>query len=221
MSAGTHAVYAWASCHVFSQAQSVTLPDSDTGIDFALAPRDQLISGIVTDQHGSAVCGASVRAEPGSGTGRDWDSTERNGRYALRVPADTYTVRASKSGYGSAPDRLVTVPPYARGTNFVLTASSNTIQGTVRDNRGAALAGATVQASGSGGSVSAASGADGTYTITVLDGSWTVRASKAGYATFTAPRSVSVPPNRSGIDFLLVPQGEVRRIYMPLVLRNR
>jgi protocatechuate 3,4-dioxygenase beta subunit len=219
MSTGTHEVYASATCHVRSEARNVTLPPSRTGIDFALTPRDQLISGIVTDQHGSPLCGAYVEAEPSSSTGRDSDSTERNGRYALQVPAGTYMVGASKSGYGSPPDRSITVPPYARGTNFILTASSNTIQGTVRDNKGVALAGAMVQASGTAGSVSVASGADGTYTITVLDGSWTVWASKAGYATFTAPRLVSVPPSRSGIDFLLVPQGEVHRIYLPLVLR--
>jgi protocatechuate 3,4-dioxygenase beta subunit len=220
MVSGTHDVRASADCHVSESKQDVTLPPSRTGIDFSLTPRDQLISGVVSDTNGIPLCDAEVGATPaGSGTSVT-DYTERNGRYALQVPTGTYTVRASKSGYGPAADRAVTVPPYARGTDFILPAPNNTIQGIVRDNHGAAVEGATVLASNGDGSVSAASGADGGYAIQVFDGSWTVTASKAGYVTFTAPQPVSVPPDRSGVNFMLVAQGDVRRTYLPLVVRG-
>jgi hypothetical protein len=221
MVAGTHKVEAETDCHASEWKQDVTLPPSRTGVDFSLAPRDQLISGVVSDTNGIPLCDARVRATPAGSGASVTDYTERNGRYALQVLAGTYTVRASKSGYGPAPDQAVTVPPYARGTDFILPAPNNTIQGTVRDNHGAAVEGATVLASNGDGSVSAASGADGGYAIQVFDGSWTVSASKAGYVTFTAPQPVSVPPDRSGVNFVLVPQGDVRRTYLPLVVRGR
>jgi len=221
MTSGTHVVRASADCHVSERKLDVTLPPSRTGIDFNLVPREQLISGVVSDTNGIPLCDAKVGATPAGSGASVTDYTERNGHYALQVPAGTYTVRASKSGYGPAPDQAVTVPPYARGTDFILPAPNNTIRGMVRDNHGAAVEGATVLASNGDGSVPAASGADGGYAIQVFDGSWTVTASKAGYVTFTAPQPVSVPPDRSGVNFMLVPQGDVRRTYLPLVVRGR
>jgi len=212
-------VYANASCHVRPAKQVVTLPPTRTGTDFSLVPKDQLISGRVQDTHGALLCGATVSAAPSGGNGAYSDSTQRNGLYALQVPTGTYTVRATQAGYGPAPDRMVTVPPYARGMDFVLQVPDHSIQGTRRDSHGAVISGATVTASGSGGSVSAASGADGRYTIAVLGGSWTVSAAKSGYVTFTGAQRVSVPPDRSGIDFLLVPQGDVRRTYVPIAVK--
>ena len=162
--AGLYSVRASVACHTYSEQREVTLPPSQSGIDFSVSLRDRLVSGIVSDTVGLPICGAWVAGENGVS---DYDSTERNGRYALQLPAGTYTVEASESGYGDAPDQMVTVPPHATGTDFVLPAPNNTIQGTVRDNHGAAVAGATMHASGSAGSASGASGADGGYTLRV------------------------------------------------------
>jgi protocatechuate 3,4-dioxygenase beta subunit len=221
MVSGTHRAYANADCYVRSERQEVTLPPSHTGLDFSLAPEDQLISGSVRDTNGALICDARVSATlAGNSASSDTGYTERNGRYALQVPSGSYTLRAYKAGYGPAPDQTVTVPPYARGTDLILRAPGNTIQGTVRDNKGTAIAGATVRASTAEGSVSVPSGADGRYAIQVFDGAWAVSASKAGYATFTAPHSLSVPPDQSGIDFVLVSEGDLRRTYLPLILNS-
>jgi protocatechuate 3,4-dioxygenase beta subunit len=216
---GTHKVDAWATCYVDAVEQEVTVPPSQSGIDFSLAPRDQLISGIVSDTNGVALCGVDVEAEPVGDGASDSDETERNGLFALQVPAGTYTVQASKAGYGVAPAATVTVPPHARATNFALPAPDNMVQGAVRDKQGVAVPGATVVASGAGGNLSTSTGSAGTYTIMLIDGSWTISASKAGYTAFTGSQSVSVPPDQTGIDFLLIPNEQVRRTYLPVILR--
>lgn len=84
--------------------------------------------------------------------------------------------------------------------------TSALLEGRITDaGDGSPIAGATVQISGSG-SFTATSGNDGRYAVTVTDGVYEVRASANGYVT-SAPRQLSTPPGRSGLDFSLgVPQ---------------
>ena len=215
--AGTYRVYASASCYTSATIQNVVLPPSRTGVDLTIRLRDQLIAGRVTDSAGQPLCGASVNAKDGF---TDSDSTSRNGRYALNLPAGTYKVSASKTGYGAAVEKTVTVPPFAIGTDFVLGTPPNTIQGMVRDRHGAAIAGASVFASSTSGTASAATGADGKYTLKVLDGKWNVSASKAGYVGFPGVRTATVPPSQTGIDFMLVVRSEVKSDYLPLIVKR-
>lgn len=214
--AGTYRVSASASCYSATSVSNVTLPPSKTGLDFAIRLYDQLIAGRATDSDGQPVCGATVNARDGASAS---DGSERNGRYAIQVPSGTYKVNAAKSGYGAPPEQTVTVPPYATSINFVFQAPNNTIQGTVRDNHGTAMAGVSVSASGTGGTVSASTAADGRYTVKVLNGSWNVSASKPGYATIPSARLAVVPPNQTGIDFTLVARSELKSVYLPLLLR--
>jgi hypothetical protein len=46
-----------------------------------------------------------------------------------------------------------------------------------------------------------------------------VSAGKGGYMTFTGVQTVSIPPDRTGVDFLLVAQGDVRRVYVPVAIK--
>ncbi len=218
LTAGTYNVYAYASCYVSSAGRQVTLPPSRSGLDFTLRHQDQLISGRVTDSDHNPICSARVEADDGA---YDYDYSERNGRYALQLPAGTYTVSASRSGYSPPPDKAVIVPPHATGTDFVFQAPGNTVRGTVRDNHGVAVSGATVSASGAGGSVSTVTGADGSYTLRVIDGTWTVSASKPDHFAFPTSRTVRVPPDQAGVDFTLVPRAELSSIYLPLIVKTR
>jgi len=74
------------------------------------------ISGRVTDASGNPIAGVTVSAigGPSATTGSD-------GYYTIRwLPAGTYTVIPSKSGYTfSPPSRTVTVPPNATGVDFM------------------------------------------------------------------------------------------------------
>ena len=204
--AGVYRVRARVDCYTSPAAQETTLPPSQSRIDFSVGIRDQIISGVVSDTARLPICSASVRAENGVNYS---SSTERNGRYAMQLPAGTYTVSASEPGHGDAPDQTVTVPPHATGTDFLLPAPDNTIRGTVRDNHGAVVGGATIDAWGSAGS----------YTLWVLDGSWTVSASKTGYYVSPVNQVVGVPPNQTGVDFTMILESEMIDVYLPVVLK--
>jgi hypothetical protein len=76
------------------------------------------IAGIVQDDRGQAMTEATLTAR-GSGSNFAFDRTGADGRYLLSVAADTYQVRASKSGY-LAPEQSIMAPPDQEGVNFVM-----------------------------------------------------------------------------------------------------
>lgn len=215
--AGTYGVSASASCYTRASTSGVILPPDRTGLDFTIKLRDQFIAGRVTDSDGQPVCGASMRARDGES---DYDTTERGGRYSLNVPAGTYKVSASKTGYAAPAEQTVTVPPSTTAVNFGFQAPGNTIKGVVRDNRGTVMAGVSISASGSGGVVTAVTGADGSYTLKVLNGNWNVVANKPGYLVVPTVRSFTVPPSQTGGDFALTARSELRPFYLPVIVRG-
>ncbi len=79
-----------------------------------------------------------------------------------------------------------------------------TIAGTVIDNNGDPLAGVTI--STDGGSHTATTNGNGTYTITgLLTNTYTIQAEKFGYTFTPATRLVSVPPDATGKKFTATP----------------
>jgi hypothetical protein len=84
--------------------------------------------------------------------------------------------------------------------------TSSRVRGRITDvGTGAALSGATIRLVGPT-IVTATSGADGTYQATLINGIYNVNATASGYVP-SVPVSVTVPPNRDGVDFALgVPQ---------------
>jgi protocatechuate 3,4-dioxygenase beta subunit len=217
--AGTYRVSASASCYAYASISNVTLPPSKTGLDFTIRLYDQLIAGRATDTDGQPVCGASVTAKDGI---TESDSTARNGRYAIQVPAGTYKVSAAKDGYTTPGTKNVTVPPSTTTMNFVFQApNKSTVQGIVRDKRGASMAGVSVIAAASSGSAATVTGADGSYTLRLVDGSWSITASKPDYLAFPSTQAVVTPPNRTGLNFTLIPRSEIKSVYLPVLLRSR
>ncbi len=77
--------------------------------------------------------------------------------------------------------------------NFVLNLIPGTVTGTVTSSTGALLANATVVTSG--GSASATTGADGTYSLTLALGTYTLIASCTGYASQLASVTVQSGQN--------------------------
>jgi hypothetical protein len=72
------------------------------------------ISGRVIDASGNPIAGVTVSALGGPSA-----TTRPDGYYTIWLPAGTYTVIPSKSGYTfSPPSRTVTVPPNATGVDF-------------------------------------------------------------------------------------------------------
>jgi hypothetical protein len=115
------------------------------------------------------------------------------------LPAGTYTLTPSKSGYTFSPSSLpVTVPPNPLGINFTGTKSTSVVTGSVNDAAGVGIAGVTI----SGGGHSTATDSSGGYTLDGLPaGTHPLTPSKTGYTFSPASRLVAVPPNQLGVNF--------------------
>ncbi len=150
------------------------------------------ISGTVT-VNGVGLSGVTL-----SGGGKT-TTTSSNGTYTLTgFPSGNVAVTASRSGYTFSPaSRTVTLGPNASGINFTASQTAFTLIGTVTAD-GVGLSGVTVAA----GNSTTTTDAQGEYAFTNLgSGTYTVSASRSGYSFSPATRSVTLGPDRSGIDF--------------------
>ena len=181
-------------------AQAVTVPPSQTTVDFVF-PRYYTISGTVRGSDGTALGSVEVRAI-GPSTGYDY--TGSDGSYELTVlTAGTYVVTAWQSGRLERVSATVTVPPDRPGTNLTFP-QAVAIGGTVRNGSGAAVSYATITLcptdGGWCGSTSTTS--SGVYQMLVPAGTWQVSAHRYGFADPT-PQTIAVPPARSDVNFTL------------------
>ncbi|MCX6030252.1 MAG: carboxypeptidase-like regulatory domain-containing protein [Chloroflexi bacterium] len=180
--------------------RQIIVPPSRTDVDF-IFPTRYTITGTVRDYDGVPLQNARVSTDYYSPV-HTYDDTDANGLYALTVVSGTYTLEASKSGYPGPSTQQVTVPPSRTNVDFTFPARY-TITGTVRYYDSAPLSGVSVQAYGGSVSDSDTTGADGLYSLTVVSGTYTLAASKSGYAS--PPRQqVTVPPSRADVDFTFV-----------------
>jgi uncharacterized protein YegJ (DUF2314 family) len=169
------------------------------------------ISGIITDATtGQPIEGAKVMAR----MGRSMATTASDGSYTLGgLSAGEYTVQSMKMGAYSL-GQYPTVVHLAEGEQVTgidialtpITGGGNgSISGVIYDEAtNQPIVGAQVMVSGCGNV--AISGNDGAYTISGLaDGSYTVRAMKAGYACGYYPNPVVISGGNSvtGIDIYL------------------
>jgi hypothetical protein len=164
------------------------------------------ISGHVTDSStGSAIAGASVSFSGGSAL------TDSNGAYAFTgVPAGTYSLTASHSGYANATSSVTVSAGVAATLNFQLTPTVSTGPGTITGrvtniSTGGAVSGATVSYSGG----STTTDTNGAYTFSgVAPGTYNVTASHTGFFNVTNPVTVSSGTTAT-LNFALATGGKV------------
>ncbi|GEM_PF-907876 len=152
-------------------------PAASAVLTFPTTATPGAISGTVTNAStGAPLSGATVTDGTRSAV------TDINGAYTLaNVPAGTYTVTASRTGYAAA-SKIITVTAGATASaSFALTAAATTgnIAGKVTAaNTGLPIAGARVSA----GNRTVFTDGGGNYTISNLSpGSYQVQASASGY----------------------------------------
>lgn len=156
------------------------------------------ISGTITN-NGAALAGVTVTL---SGSGSTTATTDNSGNYTFSGAQNgSYTIAPSISGYTFTPtSQSVTVNgANLAGNNFTATTSAaNTysISGTITSG-GTALAGVTVNLSGSG-STTATTDSSGNYSFSgAQNGSYTITPNKTGY-TF-APANIAVTVNAANL----------------------
>jgi hypothetical protein len=205
----------------------VTVPNDTPNINFSLGLGGS-ISGVVKDDSGNPISGASVSASGIDISDFGYDSTSADGSYTIKgLLSGNYRVRASASAYlieyydnvydySEATPVSVTAPDETTGIDFAL-GGAGTISGVVEDDSGNPIAGATVCADGYDVSDYACSQAagDGNYTIGGLhSGSYIVSAEAPGYLTTyydnvydwndATPVIVTVPNDTPNVNFSLI-----------------
>jgi protocatechuate 3,4-dioxygenase beta subunit len=185
------------------------------------------LSGRVTRKSdGAGVAGAVVsvvHAEFGAMFARNDTPTivavadARGAWTAPQVPPGSYMVAASAAGLVPASrDKIdVTAGERRTGVDLVLDAGGTIVRGTISDVLGGPIAGAriTMKASGNrlvndGPELITNAGDDGTYQITLADGSYSAVASHDDYTKLSKPVRVAGKPQT--VDFVLTPGGTIR-----------
>jgi len=181
--AGEWTVTAWKDGFVPSSSEVVVVAagQSASGVDPELATECATLEGSVTDSRGALRRALVLLYREGETAPAYRTSSDSNGSYSVRVAAGSaYVAVAGAPGHGSAE---VAIAALASGEERVvhmhLPARESAIAGTVAGAGGLPLAGALVEVSASGETVT--TNAHGDYEISVDAGSHDVSVSHAGY----------------------------------------
>lgn len=213
--AGTYTVtVAVNSCMIEGVTQTVTVtPGQETQVPaVTVTNQGGNVTGKVVDGKGAGIAGVTVTLTKGEDviqatTGADGTFT------VLDILAGKYTVQMAKEGYVSPEQVTVTVA--VGGTAAVaqqtMQSAMGTITGTVRDNAGAAVANATVTLRGCKTKASekrytVKTGADGTYSIQVIEDTYQVLAAKEGVNVQGVSDKVTVVRNETYVANLAIPE---------------
>lgn len=213
--AGTYTVtVAVNSCMIEGVTQTVTVtPGQETQVPaVTVTNQGGNVTGKVVDGKGAGIAGVTVTLTKGEDviqatTGADGTFT------VLDILAGEYTVQMAKEGYVSPEQVTVTVA--VGGTAAVaqqtMQSAMGTITGTVRDNAGAAVANATVTLRGCKTKASekrytVKTGADGTYSIQVIEDTYQVLAAKEGVNVQGVSDKVTVVRNETYVANLAIPE---------------
>ncbi|MCI4351821.1 MAG: carboxypeptidase regulatory-like domain-containing protein [Thermoplasmata archaeon] len=170
-----------------AQSTGVTVGGQNVVHNFALSPFLYTLTGVVTNaSNGAAISGATV-----SVSGGPQATTTASGTYSLSLGNGTYSVTASVPRYTAA-TASVTIAGGPGSHNFALTPvppGMYTLSGTVSSaSNGTPISGALVTLS-PGSSVT--TGAGGGYTFSAVNGSYTLKVSKPGFAAQSVQETIA------------------------------
>jgi protocatechuate 3,4-dioxygenase beta subunit len=192
--AGTYVLEANKTGYGTTPRRTVSVPPSRGNVDLTFGER-YTVTGTVRDYDGRPLSGVYIRSDPSGGQG----DTNANGQYALQLSAGLYCLSASLGDRPEPVPQAVLVPPSQSGVDFTF-ARAYTISGTVRDYDGTPMQNVYVSTSGGRSYDSDNTGAEGTYRLTVLAGSYSVRVT-GSRRIGPAERAVTVPPDQTALDF--------------------
>jgi protocatechuate 3,4-dioxygenase beta subunit len=179
-----------------------------TTTDKSPQPSTGTVEGTVTDDSGSSIAGATVEfVTSDTGTTAASVTTGSAGGYSVEIATGTYDVTADADGYNPQ-SKSVTVETGTQSVGFSLTPeqTTGTVEGTVTDDSGSSIAGATVEfvASDTGTSVaSTTTDNSGRYSVEIATGTYDVTADADGYNSQT--KSVTVETGSQSVGFSLTP----------------
>lgn len=163
--------------------------------DVTLQSTYATITGTVGYADSSDPSGILVSALNSSGTNVDSMTTGTDGSFSLRVIEGTYTIKASKSGYGDVRKEISVAADKSYMVEMgTLKNSYGTVKGRIVDTTSTAVGGATIRLNGDdGNSYTTTSLSDGTYSLSsVLVGDYSVSVSMSGYKSATLSEKIAV-----------------------------
>ncbi|MEP7189466.1 MAG: carboxypeptidase regulatory-like domain-containing protein, partial [Roseiflexaceae bacterium] len=166
-------------------------------LNVALTPPGTIVGKVTDSSNSSPIAGATVLYNGGSVT------TDASGNYTIAsLPAGSQTLVASADGYTSSPDQVVNVPANGTATaNIALTPKPTYIAGEVRNSvTNETVAGVTIAAGG----VSVTTDDFGRYQLFVPPGTYSISASKSGYAD-SVHNAIVTFGSYTAIDFSITP----------------
>lgn len=155
------------------------------------------ISGQIKDSGNTPLAGVVVTSDSGHSA-----TTDANGDYTITGLIDgTYTITPSKEDYAFSPiSRAVSLPPDATGQDFTATQTAFSISGQISDGANSPIPGVTVSTNTGR---SATTNANGEYSINSLPaGTYTINPNKTNYTFSPTSRTVAVPPDAAGRNFV-------------------
>lgn len=180
---------------VVTSSQTTTLNFSMV----AIPPANGIIAGTVTSATGTPLVGATITA------GTQTATSTATGAYTLSIAPGTYNVTCTQTGYVSQTINNVIVTSNQTTTqNFSLAAvppPNGTISGTVLNASSTPVAGAIITA----GSVTATSQTNGTYTLSIAPGTYSVTCTSTGYISQTQNNIIVLSNQTSTVGFNLTP----------------
>lgn len=164
----------------------------NTNVAITLTTASNTIKGTVTD--GTAgLANVEVYAYTPSGEGfGSHATTDTSGAYTLKVTPGTYTVGAFKPGLPGIPEQTVTVSGNVTNINFSLVKSSSSISGNVTDGTNPIQYASVNAWSSTGQFASAITDSQGSYTMFIEPGTYTIDAFAPGYGSIDAATGVDV-----------------------------
>lgn len=148
---------------------------------FTIVGRNTVDGTVTNSSDSSAVAGATVSVFDDNSYYSD--TTDGSGNFAVDVPDGTYTVRVDPDGYVANQTDGVQVSGGATLTTDLAVEPAGTLNGTVTNDSGSPVAGATVSATDSGNNYySTTTDGSGDYELEVPAGTYTVEADNASYA---------------------------------------
>jgi hypothetical protein len=206
LKAGTYFVTASATGYLPSKKLTKVTAGGITNLDFSLT-KEAVIKGKVVKTDGTPIDGATIEATLQSTTETYFRavSADSNGNYTLTAKAGTYDLKVYKLDYGAQLAMNVHASAGATTTVDFVLSPEGWIKGQVTGGSGP-IKGATVQAMQMGRIVwRVSTDLNGNYTIEMVNGTYDVMVSAAGYISTVTTDIVVISGVITKVDFNLTP----------------
>lgn len=207
---GTYILHASKDGYIDTETDPVTITAGASFTEtITLTPQESAISGMVIDQDGDGVGGATVHCDPTQGP-TVTATTNASGSFYRTVDPDLYELTASANGFQNSSPVTVNVQPgetvYLEDDDLQVNEYTYTLSGQVTNPSNQPIHLAEVSVYIEGEEFSQYTDASGLFSFTLGNGYWTLEANKESFYLDSGPIQVLIADDDVEQDVILVPQ---------------